>query len=54
MPEQPRLGKAPDPLQGLRQAVDAHKAAVDASKRAGEQLQAERQAEPTPQPEPPT
>lgn len=49
MPELPELPKVPDPLRSLRDAVDAHATATQASVDAGKQLRAERDAQPIPE-----
>lgn len=41
--------RTPDPLQGLREGIDAHRSQQDAAKAAGEQLR----QQPPPQPPPP-
>lgn len=46
MPDQPELPKVPDPLHGLREAVDAHDRVATASRAAGAAVQAEKQAPP--------
>jgi len=47
MPDKPEIVKPPDPLQGLRAAVDAHRQVALASSAAGAAVQAAKVEQPT-------